>query len=123
MKPKYNKTTISLAIPAILSEQTTTPDKRISSKTKKLSNFDKIAKQIYDSKGVLWDDENSAKNAIKKIKNLTQYKEVLKSLQKLTGGRGIGQYLKSFTTLVDRLEIVNHLRTFIPENQWSWTIE
>jgi len=123
MKAKYNKTTISLAIPAILSEQTTTPDKRISAKTKKLSNIDKIAKQIYDSKGTFWDDEKSAKNAIKKIKNLTQYKEVLKSLQKLTGGRGIGQYLKSFTTLVDRLEIVNHLRTFIPENQWSWTIE
>ena len=123
MKAKYNKTTISLAIPAILSEQTTTPDKRISAKTKKLSNFDIIAKQIYDSKGTFWDDEKSAINAIKKIKNLTQYKEVLKSLQKLTGGRGIGQYLKSFTTLVDRLEIVNHLRTFIPENQWSWTIE
>ena len=38
MDAKYNKTTISLAIPAILSEQTTTPDKRISAKTKKLSN-------------------------------------------------------------------------------------
>lgn len=126
MKAKYNKTTISLAIPAILSEQITTPDKRISNKSnksKQLSKFDKIAKQIYDSKGVLWDDEASAKNAIKKIKNLEQYKEVNKSLRKLTGGRGIGQYLRSFTKLIDRLEVVNHLRSFIPKNQWNWTIE
>lgn len=90
---------------------------------KALTYAEKIAKQIYDSKGVIWDNEASAIGAIRKIKTLAQYKDVLKALQKLTGGRGIGQYLKSFTKLNQRLEIVNHLKSFIPENQWGWTIE
>lgn len=98
---------------------------RISDKILNEASFtpQQIAKKIYDSKGVVWDDEKSAINAVEQIKNLTQYKEVLKALQKLTGGRGLGQYLKSFTNLQQRLDIVNHLKSFIPKNQWGWTIE
>jgi len=104
MEPKYNKMAIKIASEIILSEQ----------KEQSVSNATKIAQQIYDSKGVLWDDEASALKAIQKIKNVQLYKEVLKALQNLTGGRGIGQYLASFTTVPQRLDIVNHLASFIP---------
>lgn len=132
MEPKYNKTAIAIASEIILSEQITTPDKRGSVSTKSSSkkrkdqpgsNARKIAQQIYDSKGVLWDDEESAIKAIQKIKNVELYKEVLKALQNLTGGRGIGQYLSSFTTVPQRLDIVNHLASFIPKSQWQWSVE
>ncbi len=131
MKPLYNKQVLNVAAKAILSEQITTPDKRDKnalanpkSKTPPVGNMAMgIAKQIYDSKGIFWDSESSAIAAIKKIKSIQLYKEVQKGLQFLTGGRGIGQYLASFTTIPQRLEIVNHLRSFIPESQWSWTIE
>ena len=113
MEPKYNKMAIKIASEIILSEQ----------KEQSVSNATKIAQQIYDSKGVLWDDEASALKAIQKIKNVQLYKEVLKALQNLTGGRGIGQYLASFTTVPQRLDIVNHLASVIPKSQWPWSIE
>lgn len=131
MKPLYNKQVLNVAAKAILSEQITAPNKRDKnalanpkSKTPPVGNMAMgIAKQIYNSKGIFWDSESSAIAAIKKIKSIQLYKEVQKGLQFLTGGRGIGQYLSSFTTIPQRLEIVNHLRSFIPESQWSWTIE
>lgn len=55
-----------------------------------------LAKQIYDAKGELWDNEFSAVKAILAIKNAKQYYEVNKLLQNLTGGRGIGQYVSGF---------------------------
>jgi hypothetical protein len=55
-----------------------------------------IAKQIYDAKGTFLDDEKAAVKAIQRISDNTQFNLVQKELQKLTGGRGIGQYVTSF---------------------------
>ncbi len=55
-----------------------------------------LAKQIYDAKGELWDNEFTAVKAILAIKDAKQYYEVNKLLQNLTGGRGIGQYVSEF---------------------------
>jgi hypothetical protein len=55
-----------------------------------------IAKKIYDAKGIFLDDENAAVKAIQQIKDSTQFNLVQKELQKLTRGRGIGQYVTSF---------------------------
>ena len=85
-------------------------------------NAKKIADLIYNAKGYVSDDEELAKNAIvKNIKNIAQYKQVSAELQKLSDKRGIGQYLQSFMDLSDRLEVVGHLMTVLPKNQWEWT--
>ena len=55
-----------------------------------------IAKKIYDAKGTFLDDETAAVKAIQQIPDSTQFNLVQKELQKLTGGRGIGQYVTSF---------------------------
>jgi hypothetical protein len=60
------------------------------------STNQQIAKQIYDAKGVVVDNEKAAVAAILKIKDANQFNLVQKELQKLTGGRGIGQYVSSF---------------------------
>ena len=87
-------------------------------------NAKKIADLIYNAKGYVSDDEELAKNAIvKNIKNIAQYKQVSAELQKLSDKRGIGQYLQSFMDLSDRLEVVGHLMTVLPKNQWEWTIK
>jgi hypothetical protein len=87
-------------------------------------NAQKVAQLIYDAKGIFSDDENVAIEAIKQnIKNIKQYTQVTKELQKLTGGRGIGAYLQSFTTVADRLNIASYLADILPESQWDWTIK
>jgi hypothetical protein len=48
-------------------------------------NAKRVAKQIYDAKGTFSDDEQSAINAIRQIKNIDQYKQVFSSLKRLTG--------------------------------------
>jgi hypothetical protein len=60
------------------------------------STNQQIAKQIYDAKGVVVDNEKAAVAAILKIKDANQFNLVQKELQKLTAGRGIGQYVSSF---------------------------
>lgn len=55
-----------------------------------------LAKRIYDAKGTFIDNETEAVAAIKAIPNLTIFNLTQKELQKLTGGRGIGQYVISF---------------------------
>jgi hypothetical protein len=55
-----------------------------------------IAKKIYDAKGIFLDDETAAVKAIQQIPDNTQFNLVQKELQKLTGGKGIGQYVTSF---------------------------
>lgn len=67
--------------------------------SEQIANFSadqKLAKQIYDAKGVMWDNEFAAVKAILAIKDAKQYYSVQKELQKLTGGRGIGQYVSGF---------------------------
>ena len=59
-------------------------------------NASRLAQQIYDAKGTFWDNERTAVATILQIKDAKQYNEVQKELQKLTGGRGIAQYVTSF---------------------------
>ena len=86
-------------------------------------NAQRIAKQIYDAKGLLSDDEEKVEPAIRAIKNINQYILVNKELQKLTGGRGMGEYLGSFLDINPRLNIASYLLEFIPKNHWNWTIK
>lgn len=55
-----------------------------------------LAKQIYDAKGFWQDAEYKASAAIRRIPDLETFNYTQKELQALTGGRGIGQYVKSF---------------------------
>lgn len=80
-----NMTQLSKIIKLVLSEQIV-----------KFSDNQKIAKQIYDAKGLFVDNEKAAVAAILKIKDANQFNLVQKELQKLTSGRGIGQYVTSF---------------------------
>jgi len=82
-----------------------------------------IAKTIYDAKGIVSDDMYLVVKAIKQIKDTKQFYLVQTELQKLTNGRGIGQYIVSFLgtmiggvadlnlveTLRDGAAIVKHL--------------
>jgi hypothetical protein len=87
-------------------------------------NAKKIADLIYNAKGYVTDDEELAKNAIvKNIKNISQYNQVNTELQKLSGNRGLGEYLGSFMNLTDRLEIAGELMNVLPKTQWDWTIK
>jgi hypothetical protein len=70
---------------SILSEQFATPSVDL-----------KLAKQIYNAKGFVWDNEYDAVKAILAIKDINQFNSVQKQLQNLTGGRGIGQYVSEF---------------------------
>jgi hypothetical protein len=101
------------------------PDTAAQTQTR-LTKFDakKVAQMIYDAKGVFLDDEDVAYEAIRQnIKNVKQYAQVTKELQNLTGGRGIGAYLQSFTNINDRIKIVSYLADVIPASQWQWTIK
>jgi hypothetical protein len=86
-------------------------------------NPKRIAQQIYDAKGTFSDNEEKVMPAIQSIKNTKQYIEVNKELQKLTDGRGMGEYLTSFLDINPRLMIASYLLQFIPANQWGWTIK
>lgn len=55
-----------------------------------------LAKTIYNSKRLLADNEQLAVDAIKSIPNNKVFELVQTELRKLTGGLGIGQYIKSF---------------------------
>ena len=55
-----------------------------------------LAKTIYNSKSLLADNEQLAVNAIKRIPNNKVFELVQTELRKLTGGLGVGQYIKSF---------------------------
>lgn len=86
-----------------LTEQITTPDKRKSLQQTDLLPISidvqlakTIAKQIYDSKGLIRDDIDSTVRAIKRIKDAKQFELVQTELKKLTSGKGIGQYIASF---------------------------
>lgn len=79
----------------------------------------RTAKDIYDSKQWLADNEQRAVDAIKRIPNNKQFELVQNELRKLTSGRGIGQYVKSFiqdgaygsyVTLKYINDIIKHLK-------------
>jgi hypothetical protein len=87
-----------------------------------------IAKVIYDSKGIFNDDETLVIAALSKIKDKTMWWQVNKELQKLTGGRGIVQYLNSFMVGDDYSEVrwngtdaVDHLERIFGLDEYSDT--
>lgn len=103
-------------------DRLTQPDINIQPKINK-NIAKRIATDIYDSKGVFKDDINKLTAAIKKIQDANEFNLVQKELKKLTGGRGIGQYIASFLrtdiggldinieqTLKYGRKIVNHLK-------------
>jgi len=80
----------------------------------------KLAKQIYDAKGLVWDDPYSVVSAIKKIKTLNQFNLVNRELMKLTAGRDIATYLKSFLDVSDKqiwIAILSYLKKQFPGNK------
>lgn len=79
----------------------------------------RIAKQIYDSKGLLWDDPMGTVAAIKQIKTVNQFQAVNNELKKLTNGRDIATYLKSFLDASDKKTwelILSYLKTQFAAN-------
>jgi hypothetical protein len=63
----------------------------------------KIAKTIYDAKGIVYDDEYKAVKAIKSIKDKTQFDIVQKILQWMTNGQGLATFLTSTNYLTGTL--------------------
>jgi hypothetical protein len=55
-----------------------------------------IAKVIFDAKGLFNDDEKIVIAALSKIKDKSMWWQVTKELQKLTGGKGIAEYINTF---------------------------
>lgn len=83
-----------------------------------------IANAIYNSKGYVWDDERGAIKIIKKyIKNIQHYTDVTKELQKLTSGKGLGQYLHSFMSNRDLSAVASYLIQILPTSHWTWTVK
>ena len=64
-----------------------------------------IAQVLYASKGVT-DNENNALRAILAINNKKTFAETFRALQKLTGGKGIGQFIDSFFGTYDNAYVV-----------------
>ena len=93
-------------------------------------NANRIAKQLYNAKGTFVDDDESALNAIRQIKNIDQYKQVFFALKKLPNRlvdgdkpRNIASYLKSFMSASDRIEAAIHLYDVLPASQFDWTVK
>lgn len=72
-----------------------------------------IAKTIYDGKGIFWDDEASVIKIIGKIKNSKQYDNVKAQFNGISGGKDLVTYIRSFTTIMDRLAMVYVLKDII----------
>lgn len=70
-----------------------------------------IAQVLYASKGTVSDNENNATKAILAIDNKKVFAETQRALQKLNGGKGIGQFIDSFFGDYDNV-YVKYLETF-----------
>jgi hypothetical protein len=93
-------------------------------------NATRIAKQLYNAKGTVVDDEKSALDAIRQIKNINQYQQVFFALKNLPDRlidgdkpRNIASYLKSFMDASDRIEAAIHLYDVLPASQFNWTVK
>jgi len=100
-----------------------TEQKSLTMKQVKQEAAKKLAQQIYDSKGIFSDDEDGAIGSIKQILSIEQYKLVNAELQKLTGNRGLGEYLHSFMNFRDLYKVAEHLVKVLPEKDWGWTVK
>lgn len=112
-----------IKLKTLLPEQIAAPNKRdVKSVTGNLGDSElllhpteyKIAKTIYDAKGVVYDDENAAIKAIQSIKNSSQWNLVDKFLKKLTKGIGIASYVVRqgfIDNPADLQKIIKHAKT------------
>ena len=69
-----------------------------------------IAQTIYDGKGTLWDNEASVIKVMEKIKNSKQYENVKAQFKLISKGQDMVTYIRSFTTIMDRLTMVSVLK-------------
>jgi len=69
-----------------------------------------IAQTIYDGKGTLWDNEATVIKVIEKIKNSKQYENVKAQFKLISKGQDMVTYIRSFTTIMDRLTMVSVLK-------------
>jgi hypothetical protein len=70
-----------------------------------------IAQVLYASKSTVSDNENNATRAILAIDTKKTFAETQRALQKLNGGKGIGQFIDSFFGDYDNV-YVKYLETF-----------
>ncbi len=75
-----------------------------------------IAQVLYASKGTVSDNENNATRAILAIDTKKTFAETQRALQKLNGGKGIGQFIDSFFGDYDNV-YVKYLETFSATKQ------
>jgi hypothetical protein len=69
-----------------------------------------IAQTIYDGKGTLWDNEATVIKVMEKIKNSKQYENVKAQFKLISKGQDMVTYIRSFTTIMDRLTMVSVLK-------------
>jgi hypothetical protein len=81
-------------------------------------NATKIANQIYNAKGVIWDDEDSAISAIKKIRDSKDWYSVRKKFKELHD-KNLQSYLNSFLSTEDLDEVVSHITDILPKKYWQ----
>jgi len=81
-------------------------------------NATKIANQIYNAKGVVYDDEKSAISAIKSIRNVTDWFAVRKKFYELHN-KYLQEYLNSFLSTDDLDVVVSHLLDILPKKYWE----
>jgi hypothetical protein len=100
------------------------PVKLTSSKAKQ------IAKEIYNSKGYIWNNPDALYKAMVKIKNITEYRDVTQELRKLTKGTGPAAYIRSMIgnrnsgpLYMIKLKIADHLIKTLPKADWWWTVK
>jgi len=108
-------------IPPSVKTKTTTTSKK--STTAVNTNAAKIAKRIYDSKGVT-DDEAAAVEAVESIRNKSEFDAVQQELIKLTGGRQLGQYVTSFISNRSQLQRIQNkiVSIGVPQTSMTWKI-
>jgi len=69
-------------------------------------SMNQIAKTIWDSKGLVWDDEASTVNSFARIRNVREYDQINNIFKKeYSGGRSLTQYVNSFLSIADRCSI------------------
>jgi len=69
-------------------------------------SMERIAKAIWDSKGLVWDDEASTINSFARINTAREYEQINDIFKKqYSDGRSLTEYVNSFLSIADRCSI------------------
>lgn len=69
-------------------------------------SMEQIAKAIWDSKGLVWDDEASTVNSFARIRTAREYEQINDIFKKqYSNGRSLTEYVNSFLSIADRCSI------------------